>query len=89
MSLSLGEQSHDPARCDRGGRPHTGPCREPERPLLTPAEVAFRFRVDPKTVRRWGREGRLASIRTPGGHRRYYEDEVDALLNGDASAPRA
>lgn len=50
--------------------------------LLTPAEVAQMFRVDPKTVTRWAQAGRLGSIRTLGGHRRYSESEVRALLNG-------
>jgi excisionase family DNA binding protein len=48
--------------------------------LLTPAEVAALWRVDPKTVTRWAADGRLNSIRTPGGHRRFYESEVRALL---------
>jgi excisionase family DNA binding protein len=56
--------------------------RRTAEPLLTPAEVATLFRVDPKTVTRWANQGRLSSIRTPGGHRRYYEAEVTALLNG-------
>jgi excisionase family DNA binding protein len=48
--------------------------------LLTPAEVALMFRVDPKTVTRWAKAGRLTSLRTPGGHRRFRETEVRALL---------
>ena len=48
--------------------------------LLTPAEVASLFRVDPKTVTRWAKSGKLISIRTLGGHRRYKESEVKALL---------
>jgi excisionase family DNA binding protein len=48
--------------------------------LLTPAEVAVLFRVDPKTVTRWAKAGKLSSIRTLGGHRRYKESEVKALL---------
>ncbi|SDS91893.1 BldC family transcriptional regulator [Paraoerskovia marina] len=48
--------------------------------LLTPAEVASMFRVDPKTVTRWAKAGKLSSIRTLGGHRRYKESEVQALL---------
>ena len=48
--------------------------------LLTPAEVAAMFRVDPKTVTRWARDGRLTAIRTLGGHRRYLETQVLALL---------
>ena len=51
----------------------------PER-LLTPGEVALMFRVDPKTVTRWASAGRIGSIRTPGGHRRFRESEVNRLL---------
>ncbi len=52
--------------------------------LLTPGEVAALFRVDPKTVTRWAAAGRIGSIRTPGGHRRFRESEVRALLAGDS-----
>lgn len=48
--------------------------------LLTPAEVANLFRVDPKTVTRWAKAGKLTSIRTLGGHRRFKESEVKSLL---------
>ena len=48
--------------------------------LLTPTEVAKLFRVDPKTVTRWAAAGRIASIRTPGGHRRFRHSEVHTLL---------
>ena len=48
--------------------------------LLTPAEVASLFRVDPKTVTRWAKAGKLTSIKTLGGHRRYKESEVKSLL---------
>ena len=49
--------------------------------LLTPGEVAILFRVDPKTVTRWAKAGKLTSIRTLGGHRRYRESEVKELLH--------
>jgi excisionase family DNA binding protein len=52
--------------------------------LLTPGEVAALFRVDPKTVTRWAAAGRISSIRTPGGHRRFRESEVRALLDSEA-----
>ena len=54
--------------------------------LLTPAEVAAMFRVDPKTVTRWAKAGKLSSIRTLGGHRRYRESEVRKLLEGMGGA---
>ncbi len=51
--------------------------------LLTPAEVAALFRVDPKTVTRWAKAGKISSIRTLGGHRRFRESEIKGLLDGD------
>lgn len=48
--------------------------------LLTPAEVAAVFRVDPVTVTRWARAGKLNAVRTLGGHRRYRESEILLLL---------
>lgn len=56
----------------------------PEDTLLTPAEVATRFRVDSKTVTRWAQAGRLRSFKTLGGHRRYSAAEVAALLASGA-----
>ncbi len=50
--------------------------------LLTPSEVATLFRVDPKTVTRWAKAGKISAIRTLGGHRRFHEDEVRQLLGG-------
>lgn len=55
--------------------------------LLTPAETAARFKVDPKTVTRWAKAGKLHGTRTLGGHRRYYESEVNALLRGEEWEP--
>jgi len=52
--------------------------------LLTPGEVASIFRVDPKTVTRWAAAGRLDSIRTPGGHRRFRESQIVALFDFEA-----
>jgi predicted site-specific integrase-resolvase len=58
--------------------------------LLTPGEVAKLFRVDPKTVTRWGRAGRIPDvgdrksvIRTPGGHRRFRYKAIRMILTGD------
>ncbi|MEP7034831.1 MAG: BldC family transcriptional regulator [Dermatophilaceae bacterium] len=54
-------------------------------PLLTPAEVAALFGVDPKTVTRWANTGKLTSLRTLGGHRRYRESEIRSLMGEVAS----
>ncbi|MFF4990103.1 BldC family transcriptional regulator [Streptosporangium saharense] len=56
----------------------TGPAER----LLTPGEVAYIFGVDPKTVNRWSLAGRIPSLKTPGGQRRYRETDINALLNG-------
>jgi excisionase family DNA binding protein len=44
--------------------------------LLTPSEVAEMFRVNPKTVTRWARAGKISAIRTLGGHRRFRAVEI-------------
>lgn len=44
--------------------------------VLTPAEVARLFHVDPKTVQRWANQGLLPSFRTLGGHRRFPAEAV-------------
>jgi len=48
--------------------------------LLTPAEVAALFRVNPKTVTRWARAGKITAIRTLGGHRRFWASEIRRCL---------
>jgi excisionase family DNA binding protein len=48
--------------------------------LLTPSEVAALFRVNPKTVTRWARAGKLTAIRTLGGHRRFRASEIRRCL---------
>lgn len=56
--------------------------------LLTPGEVAKRFRVDPKTVTRWAKAGKLPCTITPGGHRRYPAEFVDELVAKGYEAAR-
>ena len=51
--------------------------------LLTPAEVAVLFRVNPKTVTRWARAGKISAIRTLGGHRRFRRAEIEAVLRAE------
>jgi excisionase family DNA binding protein len=60
-----------------------------EQELLTPSEVAALFRVDPKTVTRWARAGRLPAIRTIGGHRRFRASEVQRFLDAAWELPPA
>ncbi|MEU8196368.1 BldC family transcriptional regulator [Microbispora amethystogenes] len=51
---------------------------------MLPGEVAALLRVDPKTVTRWAATGRIPSIRTPGGHRRFPRAAVMGLLTATA-----
>lgn len=48
--------------------------------LYTPAEVARMFRVDPATITRWADAGKLPSLRTLGGHRRFRAADVEAAM---------
>lgn len=50
--------------------------------LMTPSEVAEYFSVDPKTVTRWAKAGKIPSIRTIGGHRRFPRQKIEALREG-------
>jgi len=54
---------------------------QPADALLTPAEVAALFRVNPKTVTRWARAGKISAIRTLGGHRRFRASEIKRALD--------
>lgn len=58
----------------------------PSREYLRTAEVAELLHVSSKTISRWAREGKLPSVRTLGGHRRFPEQpirDVAIRLSGD------
>lgn len=54
--------------------------------LLSPGEVAAMLYVHPRTVTRWAKAGKLSSVRTAGGHRRFALSEVLRLMSGQATA---
>lgn len=56
--------------------------------LMTPGEVATLFRVDPKTVTRWAVAGRIGSVRTPGGHRRFRREDLDTFMAAAGGIPQ-
>jgi excisionase family DNA binding protein len=76
-----------PGARSRSGNTGNGDMMPGFEELLTPAEVALLFQVDPKTVTRWAQAGKLSSVRTLGGHRRYSKSEVMKLL-ADSLTPR-
>ena len=49
--------------------------------LLRTREVAELFRVSDRAVTDWAQRGRIPSVLTPGGHRRYPADAVQDLLS--------
>jgi excisionase family DNA binding protein len=55
--------------------------------LLRTADVASLFQVSERTVSEWARRGRIPSVRTPGGHRRYPADQVRQLLDETGAFP--
>jgi len=57
--------------------------------LLTIKQAAERLSVHPATVRRWADDGSIASVRTPGGHRRFSAKEVERIIRGSNEAPSA
>lgn len=54
--------------------------------LMTPGEVAKIFRVDPKTVTRWANAGKLRSVQTPGGHRRFYRTDIMEMMPDNSTS---
>ncbi len=62
------DRSNDPSR------------RLQPRELLTGAEVAAKFSVHPNTVTRWHKSGKIDAMRTLGGHRRFYADEIEKMI---------
>jgi excisionase family DNA binding protein len=52
--------------------------------LMTPSEVGKALRVDAKTVTRWAERGLIRAVKTPGGHNRFFAEDVKAIVNGEA-----
>jgi molybdopterin-binding protein len=48
--------------------------------LLTPREAALRLGISYPTVKQWLYRGKIKAVKTPGGHYRIPETELDSLL---------
>lgn len=48
--------------------------------LMRSSEVGALFGVDKHTVCRWASEGKIASVKTPGGHYRFHPDYIAQLI---------
>jgi excisionase family DNA binding protein len=64
-----------------GGR--RAPATEPD--WLTLGQAAKYLGVAQSTIRKWSDQGRVPAFYTPGGHRRYRRQDLDAFL--DRSGP--
>lgn len=56
---------------------------------LKTADAAELAGVGTSTIKRWADEGRLRCMRTPGGHRRYRREDLDAILAEDRASDAA
>jgi excisionase family DNA binding protein len=54
----------------------------PSERYLRTSEVAPIMHVSSKTVSRWAKEGKLPFLLTLGGHRRYPEQRIRAIVAG-------
>lgn len=55
--------------------------------LLTPRESAIRLGISYPTMKQWLYRGKVQATRTPGGHYRIEESELDGLLGQRADSP--
>ena len=55
---------------------------------LTASQAAHRLGVSISTIRRWSDAGHLAGYRTPGGQRRFSEQQLDSFLESLQPRPR-
>ena len=50
-------------------------------PLLTPRDAALRLGISYPTMKQWLYQGKIRATRTPGGHYRIDESELDTMLH--------
>jgi len=54
---------------------------------LTLGQACRLLNVDESTLRRWADAGQVRTFRTPGGHRRFADQDVRAIVSGRAHGP--
>src|SRR3954453_3054608 len=59
-----------------------------ERRWITIRDACALLGVDQSTLRRWSDAGKVPVFLTPGGHRRYAEDDILSLARGNSRANR-
>lgn len=56
------------------------------RTLITPREAMRRLGVTRKTLLRYEDAGQLVPVKLPSGHRRYRDEDVQAIERGEVMA---
>jgi excisionase family DNA binding protein len=72
--------------------PRDNPGRQPplgETDWLTLGQAARYLGVAQSTIRKWSDSGRVRAFKTPGRHRRYRRDDLDAFLQRSAPESHA
>jgi excisionase family DNA binding protein len=72
--------------------PRDNPGRQPpfgETDWLTLGQAARYLGVAQSTIRKWSDSGRVRAFKTPGRHRRYRRDDLDAFLQRSAPESRS
>ena len=62
---------------------------ERESRQLTTGEAAELLSVEPDTVLKWIKKGKIAAVKTPGGHHRIDSQEIDRLLDAQGAKAAA
>lgn len=91
--ISANHQSEPPRSNNhkRPSPPRSSPAPRAEQrdaPWLTIDAACKILGVDQSTLRRWSDDGKVPVFRTPGGHRRYSEDDLRAFVAGETRPRR-
>jgi excisionase family DNA binding protein len=54
---------------------------------LSPSEAADRLGVHAHTLKRWARDGKIRGFRTPGGHWRFRQADLDEFVASRVREP--
>lgn len=53
----------------------------PDTRYITPSKIQESYGISTSTLRRWDKDGKVETIRTPGGYRLYSEHDIQQLFH--------
>jgi len=56
--------------------------------LLRIGDILLKYKLTSNSLKEWERRGLLLSYKTPGGHRRYLESDIQKLLGMNSISPK-